>query len=306
MSVYVDSNSRLHHDQEHSLALMCPHCQVFTHITAVSVPQFAELIASRPNHVGVVYRCDSCSAPIFLKFAVKMYAANRVELANNFVELERAREKFNFTYLPENIERLFREALGCYSGGYFNAFASMSRRTAQAVFQDLGENGRLRIFEQINEARDMAEIDPETFGVVKKVHFRWRPRPEPGLAGPRLLRSRRAARSAERPAVPGVRPQGQTAAGDDGAAVLRRRDARQDHADRPRRDADQVVRRSRCEAATLYAADPAQSTQRRALRNIRIQPPVLAPLLGMPRVLHGAEHALRMRHQDRQCDRRPS
>jgi hypothetical protein len=181
MSVYVDSNSRMHHDQERSLALLCPHCQVFAHITAVSVPQFAELMASRPNHVGVVYRCDSCCAPIFLKFAVKMYAANRVELANNFVELERAREKFNFTYLPEDVERLFREALGCYTGGYFNAFASMCRRTSQSVFQDLGENGRLRIFEQMNDAREMADIDPETFSAVKKVIFGGDADPTPNL-----------------------------------------------------------------------------------------------------------------------------
>ncbi|MGB7737892.1 MAG: hypothetical protein WBM03_02165, partial [Steroidobacteraceae bacterium] len=75
------------------------------------------------------------------------------------------------TYLPENVERLFREALGCYSSGHFNAFASMCRRTAQAVFQDLGENGRLRIFEQAREAREMAEIDNETFSIVKKVLF---------------------------------------------------------------------------------------------------------------------------------------
>ena len=171
MSVYVDAQSRLHHDQERSLALNCPHCQVFSHITPVSVPQYSELVASRPSQVGVVYRCDSCNAPVFLRFAVKMYAANRVELANNFVELERAREKFNFTYLPEESEKIFREALGCYSAGHFNAFASMCRRTAQAVFRDLGENGRLRIFNQINEAREMAEIDADTFAVVKKALF---------------------------------------------------------------------------------------------------------------------------------------
>jgi hypothetical protein len=171
MSVYVDAQSRLHHDQERSLALNCPHCQAFSHITAVSVPQYSELVASRPSQVGVVYRCDSCNAPVFLRFAVKMYAANRVELANNFVEHERAREKFNFTYLPEESEKLFREALGCYSSGHFNAFASMCRRTAQTVFNDLGENGRLRIFNQINEAREMAEIDTDTFAVVKKVLF---------------------------------------------------------------------------------------------------------------------------------------
>jgi len=171
MSVYVDANSRLHHDQERSLALNCPHCQVYSHITAVLVPQYAELVSARPSQVGVVYRCDSCNAPIFLRFAVKIYGANRVELANNFVELERAREKFNFTYLPEDCEKVFREALGCYSSGHFNAFASMCRRTAQAMIHDLGENGRMRIFNQLAEAREMAEIDAETFGVVKKVLF---------------------------------------------------------------------------------------------------------------------------------------
>ena len=171
MSVYVDANSRLHHDQERSLALNCPHCQVFSHITAVSVPQYPELVAARPSHVGVVYRCDSCNAPIFLRYAVKIYGPNRVELANTYVELERVREKFNFTYLPEDGEKLFREALACYSTGQFNAFASMCRRTTQTMIRDLGENGRLRIFNQLAEAREMAEIDAETFAAVKKVLF---------------------------------------------------------------------------------------------------------------------------------------
>ena len=181
MAVYVDSGSRLHHDQAHSLALACPHCQVFSHVTAVSVPQFSELVASRPTHVGIVYRCDSCNAPIFLKFAVKIYAANRVELANNFTELERAKEKFSFTYLPEEIERSFREALGCYSAGLYNAFASMCRRTAQAVFADLGDNGRLRCFEQVREARELAGIDAETYATVKKVLFGADTDPNPQL-----------------------------------------------------------------------------------------------------------------------------
>jgi hypothetical protein len=171
MSVYIDANSRLHHDQERSLALNCPHCQVFSHITPVSIPQFPELVAARPSHVGLVYRCDSCNAPVFLRFAVKIYGASRVELANTFVELERAREKFSFTYLPEDSEKLFREALACYSAGQFNAFASMCRRTTQTVIRDLGENGRLRIFNQLAEAREMADSDAETFATVKKVLF---------------------------------------------------------------------------------------------------------------------------------------
>jgi hypothetical protein len=181
MSISIDSNSRLHHEQAATFALNCPHCQVFSHLTAVSVPQFAQLIAHKPKHVGIVYHCDSCNSPVFLKFPVKMYAGNRVELAPNFMELERPKEKFAFTYLPEETEALFREALVCYTQGSFNAFASMCRRTAQSIFSDLGENGRLKIFEQLSDVREMAELNNETFGYIKKVIFGTDAEPHPSL-----------------------------------------------------------------------------------------------------------------------------
>jgi hypothetical protein len=171
MSLYVDSDSRLHHDQEGSFALNCPHCQVFSHLTAVSVPQFGRLAAAKPSHVGIVYRCDSCNSPVFLKYPVKMYGANRVELSTNFHELERPREKFAFTYLSEECETLFKEALTCYVHGAFNAFASLCRRVAQATFRDLGEAGKLKIYDQLTEIRDMAELDHETFNLLKKIVF---------------------------------------------------------------------------------------------------------------------------------------
>lgn len=171
MSLYIDSNSRLHHEQEASFALNCPHCQAFSHLTAVSLPQFAQLTAHKPNHVGIVYRCDSCNSPVFLKFPVKMYAGNRIELSANFVELEHPKEKFTYTYLPEDCEVLFKEALACYAHGSYNAFASLSRRTVQSIFHDMGENGRLKIFEQLNDVRDMAELDSDTFLLIKKIVF---------------------------------------------------------------------------------------------------------------------------------------
>lgn len=171
MSVYIDATGTLQHDQEKSLAVTCPHCQVLSHITPLAVPRFGELIEHKPKHVGIVYRCDACNAPVFLRFAAKIYGASRVELAPQFVEVERAREKFSFTYLPEEVELLFREALTCFSHAAFNAFGSMCRRTAQAAFADLGETGRLRLFDQLNEVRDMAEIDVDTFGVIKRVIF---------------------------------------------------------------------------------------------------------------------------------------
>ena len=171
MSMFIDSSGRLHHDQAQNLALNCPHCQVLSRITPVSVPDFNQITLHKPAHVGLVYRCESCNAPIFLRFAVKLYGGSRVELSTSFEELERPPEKFSFAYLPEESEQLFREALAAFSAGCYNAFASMCRRTAQAVFADLGEQGKLRVFNELADVRVLAEIDDDTYGVVKKVVF---------------------------------------------------------------------------------------------------------------------------------------
>ena len=181
MAVIIDSNSRLHHDQDRNLALLCPHCGVLAHITPVSVPDFNQVQAHKPSHVGIVYRCEACNAPIFLKFPVKLYAGSRIELSPSFVELERPREKFSLTHLPEYTELLFKEAMACFSTGCFVAFAAMCRRTAQSVFADLGENSKLALYDQLNEVRRMAEIEDRTFSVVKQVIFGNDNDPQPNL-----------------------------------------------------------------------------------------------------------------------------
>lgn len=171
MSIFIDSTGQLHHDTSNGLALTCPHCQVLAHLTAVSIPQFAALTADKPSHVGVVYSCDACNSPIFIKYPVKMYGGNRIELGGQYVELEHPRERFTYTYLPDACESLFKEALACYTHSAFNAFASMCRRTAQSVFKDMGENGRLKIFDLLSEVRDIAGIDNDSFALVKKILF---------------------------------------------------------------------------------------------------------------------------------------
>jgi hypothetical protein len=181
VAVYIDSSDRLQHDQAQSLALTCPHCLVFAHITPMALPRYAELLTHRPRQVGIVYRCDACNSPIFLRFNVREYGVGRVELSGQFTEIERPREKFTFTYLPEAIETLFREALLCYSHGAFNAFASMCRRTMQSAFELLGEPGKLRLFDQLSELREMAQIDAPSFALVKRVIFGSDSDPGPGL-----------------------------------------------------------------------------------------------------------------------------
>ena len=108
---------------------------------------------------------------MFLLFAVKEYTDNRVELYRNYIELERPKERFSFSYLPKHTEVLFREALACYSGNNFNAFASMCRRASISAFNALGEGGKLRGFEEVMVAQDIAGIDDESFAPIKSVLF---------------------------------------------------------------------------------------------------------------------------------------
>jgi hypothetical protein len=170
MSIYITPQDELHVEYQ-GIALTCPHCQTLTHLTAIAVPKFEDLSRRKPKHIGIVFRCDTCVEPVFLKFTVKAYTALRVELASNYTEIERARENFPLTYLPEEAEDLFKEALGCYTAACFNAFGSMTRRTAQSLFRELGERGKLELFDTLQEIRALADLDDDTFTVLRTVLF---------------------------------------------------------------------------------------------------------------------------------------
>ncbi|MDB6083748.1 MAG: hypothetical protein JWN43_1629 [Gammaproteobacteria bacterium] len=170
MSIYITPQHELHVEHQ-GIALTCPHCQTLTHITAVATPQFDDLSRRKPRQIGIVFRCDACGEPIFLKFTAKAYTNLRIELAANYSEVERARENFPLTYLPEESEQLFREALSCYSASCYNAFGAMSRRTAQSLFRELGERGKLELFDTLQEIRTLAELDDDTFAVLRAVLF---------------------------------------------------------------------------------------------------------------------------------------
>jgi hypothetical protein len=171
MSIVLDKEQGAESDLEERIGLECPYCGVYAHMSPQSVPDAATLLRDKPKHVGLVYQCDACHAPVFLRFAVREYADNRVELLRNFVELERPKERFAFSYLPKHTEVMFREALMCYSNNNFNAFASMCRRSAESAFTALGDGGKLRAFDEMLAAQDIAEIDDDTFAPVKTVLF---------------------------------------------------------------------------------------------------------------------------------------
>jgi hypothetical protein len=170
MSIYITPPNELQVEHQ-GITLTCPQCQTLAHITPVATPQFDDLSRRKPKQIGIVFSCDACGEPVFLKFIAKAYSALRIELGANYSEVERAPENFPLSYLPEEAEELFREALSCYTAGCYNAFGSMSRRTAQSLFRELGERGKLELFDTLQEIRTLAELDDDSFAILRAVLF---------------------------------------------------------------------------------------------------------------------------------------
>lgn len=171
MAITLVRDHGIRHPSDEQFGLECPYCGVYAHMTPQSVPDPEMILKDRPKHVGLVYQCDACHAPIFLRFATKQFHEDKVELYQNFIELERPKERFPFSYLPKQTEILFREALACYSGNNFNAFASMCRRSASSAFRAMGDSGKLRAFDEVMVAQDIAEIDDASFDPIKRILF---------------------------------------------------------------------------------------------------------------------------------------
>ena len=171
MAITLEREQGLVQQTDEQFGLECPYCGVYVHMSPQSVPDVESLLRDRPKHIGIVYQCDACAAPVFLRFAVKHYSDDAAELYQNFVELERPKERFPFSYLPKHTETLFREALSCYSNNNFNAFASMCRRAAASSFAAMGDSGKLRAFDEVIMAQEIAEIDDDSFEPIKKVLF---------------------------------------------------------------------------------------------------------------------------------------
>lgn len=148
----------------------CPHCGVPSGLSAISIPQWELLVRYKPERTGVGYRCDACSKPVFLRFAVSYdLSHNQITLQEPHEEVERPQETYEFSYLPNEVASDFREALTSYSNSCFNAFAAMCRRTIQSGCTVLGVDGKDKVLKQIEDLKTVTQVDEETFDVLKTV-----------------------------------------------------------------------------------------------------------------------------------------
>lgn len=152
--------------------LTCPHCNRATGITMISPPYYPSLARFKLQKVGIVYKCDACNEPIFLKFRIVNYSDlgnHRIHIDEKFETIENPQESFDFEYLPDAVQKDFKETLQCYSIKAYSAFAAMCRRTIQSVAIEFGSKGKDKVKEQIKEMKELVDIDDETYDILKQV-----------------------------------------------------------------------------------------------------------------------------------------
>jgi hypothetical protein len=169
VSIYVNKNKGF--QQAKPTTRECPHCGAHTQLLPVAAPSYALLAQTRPKHAGLLFRCAACNEPRFLRAVVRSIDAERVELAPNLVEVERARERFQFAYLPDIIEQLVRETLECYSIGALNAFATMCRRATHTALRTLDAGAKNRWHDTLIDVLRVCEVDSVTAHTVETVLF---------------------------------------------------------------------------------------------------------------------------------------
>jgi hypothetical protein len=184
VSIYVNKNNGF--QQAEPIARECPHCGAHAQLLPVATPSFEALVAAHPTHVGIAFRCAACNEPRFLRAVVRTIDVERVELAN-LSEVERARERFQYGYLPASTERLLRESFECYTAACYNAFASMARRSVQSAQAALPSAARDRWLSAVRDVLQIAEVDAATGKTLEAVLFATTEPPEIGATEAAVL-----------------------------------------------------------------------------------------------------------------------
>ena len=169
MAIYVNKNKGF--ELSEPIARECPHCGVHAQLLAVAVPSFEVLAKTRPKNAGLLFRCAACNEPRFLRAAIRSIAPEHIELAPNLVEVERTRERFQYSYLPDVVEQLLRETLDCYSLGAHNAFATMCRRTTRTALRTMDAAAADRWHDALIDVLRVCEVDAVTAHTVEAVLF---------------------------------------------------------------------------------------------------------------------------------------
>ena len=138
----------------------CPHCKTASRYTLTTVPINNTLQSDKATSFVASYMCDNCMEPIPVKWEIDGWKSN-IPTVKNPVLISPAIEPFNFDHTPIEVQKEVKEALDCLSVNAFHGFASMCRRSIQAICTDLGSDATSKVKRQIEEMVDIAGMDDE-------------------------------------------------------------------------------------------------------------------------------------------------
>ncbi|MGI9290244.1 MAG: hypothetical protein ACR2QG_03085 [Gammaproteobacteria bacterium] len=92
---------------------------------------------------------------------------------------DRETSEFSMNYLPDRVSGFYGDALATYRQGLLRAFAAMSRLTIHAVSDDMGENAKLKLYDQVEEIAGLAGIDDQAYRTMRNILFENNPKDIP-------------------------------------------------------------------------------------------------------------------------------
>lgn len=149
---------------------ICPHCKTGTRFTRVSQPDGPTMSRDQVRQFTADYICDVCLKSIPVLWDVVGFSGAQPILSNPR-EVLPAVEPFDFTHVPQEVEKEIREGLACLSVGAFNGFAALCRRTIQAICVNLGANATTKVKAQIEEMIGLTGLGDEWKDLTLQIMF---------------------------------------------------------------------------------------------------------------------------------------
>ena len=147
----------------------CPFCGDSSRFTLKTHPLGPQLYNEGINEIILSYSCDACQRIIPIRWRIERWGQHAEPIVTNPLMILPVVEDFDFENVPEPIVDEISEALKCLSVEAYHGFASLCRRSIQAICNDLGANGSTKVQKQISEMLELMGLDTEWEEMTKQI-----------------------------------------------------------------------------------------------------------------------------------------
>ncbi|MEM9172262.1 MAG: hypothetical protein AAGA84_06105 [Pseudomonadota bacterium] len=160
---------------EPALTRTCPHCEVFVKLAPQTLPSWQSLQTLKPSRLGIVCVCPACAKPVSLVSGRMRYDDETVDIEPVFESLPPQAERLDVDALPADLHDLADEAAECFTAGRTHAFVLLANRLTTLAAVELGDTGKLAVFNAVTEAATLANMEPALLRLCRHVLFDLQP-----------------------------------------------------------------------------------------------------------------------------------